>query len=169
MSDEPGQQIVSRVRLIEDIELTPGGIQVVRSICNPAPEPDELGDVFTAYLAPVEDPPHPMFGVVGEVQTSNLQRTHMLGVTVVLFVSMNQQVPDLNDPEVYRTFAERVVPWSAHILWDMATTQLRLVASGLLHADMNITPVTPEPILLNVLGQEPIYPLEGRQEEHEQS
>lgn len=126
------------------------GMHVVRSICNPIADPDEVPELtFTLWAGGMEDKADLEIPLIfGEVLTSNVSESHLLGVTVLAMMHPGERF-ELNprDDDQSDAFLRTWGPWASHALWDYALTQLRILASGLFMPDLDLPQFTPDPYL----------------------
>lgn len=129
---------------------TIGSLNVIRSVCEPFPEHTHLTPNFVMWTGGIagegEDADIPV--IFGQVVASTSSGGHMVGVTVAASCYPGQGYQfNPRDEVIADDFLEEWAPWAAHIIWDFATSQSRLIVSGLLDSTLSLPRTTPIPDL----------------------
>lgn len=151
MASEPEGRWFSPVEPNPQHPFTIGFLHVVRSICDANPEDGVDEPQFSLWSGGVttteKDLEHPV--LFGQVVASTTTGAHMAGVTVAASCIPGEGFKfDPRDPTDANAFLKEWGPWAAHVIWDFATTQLRLVTSGLADSSLDLGSMTPEPYLV---------------------
>ena len=150
MAPEPEGRWLSPVEPNPRHPFTIGFLHVVRSVCDANTEEgldEPLFELWPGGVTTTEkDPDHPV--IFGQVLAATTSGKHMAGVTVAASCIPGEGYEfDPRDPIAANAFLKEWGPWSAHLIWDFATTQLRLITSGLADSALNLGSVTPNPHL----------------------
>lgn len=137
---------------------SPTSINIVRSICNPINQDEDLFDAtFTIFANGVSwDYSHDAVALISEIQTSNVDNTHMIAATTMQVLAFFEEAPDLSDSRQYAAFLKKASQWGSHMLWDFTVTYMQSVASGLHAPGLHLPSFTAEPTLLAADGHTPL-------------
>jgi len=137
---------------------SPASTNIVRSICNPINQDEDLFDTtFTIFANGVSwDSSHDAVALISEIQTSNVDNTHMIAATTMQVLAFFEDAPDLTASDQYATFLRKASQWGSHMLWDFTVTYMQSVASGLRAPNLQLPGFTAEPTLLAADGHTPL-------------
>lgn len=137
---------------------SPASTNIVRSICNPIDQDEDLLDTtFTIFANGISwDYSHDAVALISEIQTANVDNTHMIAATTMQLLAFFEEAPDLSDDRQYVSFLKKASQWGSHMLWDFTVTYMQSVAGGLQAPELRLPNFTVEPTLLASDGHTPL-------------
>lgn len=138
---------------------TPASTHIVRSICNPINQEEDLFEsTFTVFANRVSKGDNHKDAVVliSEIQTSNVDNTHMVAATTMQLLIFFEKAPNLANETEYTEFLKQAAKWGGHMLWDFTTSYMRTIASGLHTPELRLPAYTTQPTLLASDGHTPL-------------
>ncbi|HJF15469.1 MAG TPA: hypothetical protein K8V32_11835 [Enteractinococcus helveticum] len=137
----------------------PTATNIVRSICNPIDQDEDLFEItFTIFVnaMPTSDGSNNAAALISEIQTSNVNQSHMIAATTMQVLHFFEETPALDNDDEYLAFLSKAAKWGSHLLWDFTVSHMRTLASGLQTPELNLPTTLPGPTLLAADGHTPL-------------